>query len=140
MDITLAWTMELITEKSLDASRPMVDKDLPRLYPSADGMMHDECMLDMGGTAFKWAKGGSGGARYGTTSPYRLVAMKSVRNFSSFAPPAFRVAEPHLKSFCKWRRHQRAFGPSPRCRCLLGNQCRKADMVLQPELLKLAAL
>jgi Uncharacterized alpha/beta hydrolase domain (DUF2235) len=55
-DITLAWMVEFITDKIPEAGRVVVDKTLLRLYPSADGMMHDECMVGIGGTAFHWSK------------------------------------------------------------------------------------
>lgn len=40
--------VEFITEKVPEPSRVIVDRNLLRLYPSADGMMHDECMVGMG--------------------------------------------------------------------------------------------
>nr|WP_276519559.1 DUF2235 domain-containing protein [Bradyrhizobium elkanii] len=55
-DITLDWIVEFVTDKIPEAGRVIVDKNLLRLYPSADGMMHDECMVGMGGTAFHWSK------------------------------------------------------------------------------------
>lgn len=45
--------VEFITDKIPEAGRVIVDKSLLRLYPSADGMMHDECMV---GTALHWSK------------------------------------------------------------------------------------
>ena len=55
-DITLQWMVEFIAEKMPEANRVIVDKGLLRLYPSADGMMHDECMVGIGGTALHWSK------------------------------------------------------------------------------------
>jgi hypothetical protein len=48
--------MEFIGDKIAEASRVIVDKSLLRLFPSADGIMHDECMVGMGGTALHWSK------------------------------------------------------------------------------------
>jgi hypothetical protein len=44
-DIALDWMVEFITDKIPEADRVIVDKSLLGLYPSADGMMHDECMV-----------------------------------------------------------------------------------------------
>jgi hypothetical protein len=55
-DITLNWMVDFIATKIPVAGRVFVDWDLLRLYPSADGMMHDECMVGMGGTGFHWSK------------------------------------------------------------------------------------
>jgi hypothetical protein len=87
-DITLAWMLEFITDKIPEAGRVIVDPTLLRLYPSADGMMHDECMVSVGGTAFKWAKAVRDvpdTAQLHDTV-YERLAMKSVRNFTSFEP------------------------------------------------------
>jgi uncharacterized protein (DUF2235 family) len=56
-DITLAWMVEFITTKIPVSGRVFVAWNLLRLYPSADGMMHDECMVGIGGTMFRWSKG-----------------------------------------------------------------------------------
>lgn len=78
----------------------MVDMDLLRLYPSADGMMHDECMVGMGGTAFKWARAVRevpDTAQLHSTV-YERLAMTSVRNFTSFAPYRPVALQNHLKA------------------------------------------
>lgn len=59
-----------------------------RLYPSADGMMHDECMVGLGGTSLHWSKAVRdvpGTAQLHETV-YERLAMKSVRNYTSFGP------------------------------------------------------
>ena len=71
-----------------EANRVMVDKGLLRLYPSADGMMHDECMVGIGGTALHWSKAVRDvpdGAQLHPTV-YERLAMASVRNFTTFGP------------------------------------------------------
>ncbi|QOZ28139.1 hypothetical protein XH93_34415 [Bradyrhizobium sp. CCBAU 51753] len=78
----------------------IVDKNLLRLYPSADGMMHDECMVGMGGTAFHWSKAVRDvpeTAQLHETVNQRL-AMSSVRNFTSFGPYRPVALRNHLKA------------------------------------------
>src|SRR3954453_13858966 len=53
-DITLDWMVDFISKKIPEAARVIVDPDLLKLYPSSDGMMHDECMVGMAGTSIKW--------------------------------------------------------------------------------------
>jgi uncharacterized protein (DUF2235 family) len=87
-DITLQWMVEFIAEKMPEANRVIVDKGLLRLYPSADGMMHDECMVGIGGTALHWSKAVRDvpdGAQLHPTV-YDRLAMASVRNFTTFGP------------------------------------------------------
>lgn len=87
-DITLDWMVEFITDKIPEAGRVIVDKSLLRLYPSADGMMHDECMVGMGGTAFHWSKAVREVPDTAQLheAVYERLAMNSVRNFTSFGP------------------------------------------------------
>ncbi|WP_234685983.1 phospholipase effector Tle1 domain-containing protein [Bradyrhizobium monzae] len=87
-DITLDWIVEFIAEKIPEAGRVIVDKSLLRLYPSADGMMHDECMVGMGGNVLHGSKAVRGvpdSAQLHETV-YERLAMKSVRNYTSFGP------------------------------------------------------
>ncbi|WP_445222637.1 hypothetical protein ACKWRH_37115 [Bradyrhizobium sp. Pa8] len=92
--------MEFITEKIPDAGRVMVDKDLLRLYPSADGMMHDECIVGVGGAAFMWAKAVREVPDTAQLHPtvYEQLAMKSVRNFASFGAYRPVALQKHLKA------------------------------------------
>ncbi|WP_456781832.1 phospholipase effector Tle1 domain-containing protein [Bradyrhizobium sp. USDA 3315] len=87
-DITLDWMVEFITDKIPEAGRVIVDKSLLRLYPSADGMMHDECMVGMGGTALHWSKAIRDVPETAQLhqTVYERLAMNSVRNFTSFGP------------------------------------------------------
>lgn len=87
-DITLAWMIDFITTEIPEAGRVLVDKTMLRLYPSADGMMHDECMVGMGGTSLHWSKAARDvpdTAQLHKTV-YERLAMKSVRNYTSFGP------------------------------------------------------
>jgi uncharacterized protein (DUF2235 family) len=99
-DITLVWMVGFIADKIPEAGRVIVDKSLLRLYPSADGMMHDECMVGVGGTALRWARtvrDVPDTAQLHETV-YERLAMKSVRNYTSFGPYRPAALEKHLKS------------------------------------------
>ena len=52
-DITLSWMIDFVTDKIPEANRVLVNPELLRLYPSSDGMMHDECMVGIAGTDLK---------------------------------------------------------------------------------------
>jgi uncharacterized protein (DUF2235 family) len=87
-DITLKWMVEFIARKIPEAWRVIVDPDLLRLYPSADGMMHDECMVGVGGTAFHWERAVRqvpDTAQLHETVFERL-GLPAVRNFTSYGP------------------------------------------------------
>lgn len=99
-DISLTWMVEFITEKIPEAGRILVDKDVLRLYPSADGMMHDECMVGIGGTMLKWGKAirdVPDTAQLHETV-YERLAMKSVRNYTSFGPYRPAALQNHRKA------------------------------------------
>lgn len=99
-DITLDWMVDFITDKIPEAGRVFVDKRLLRLYPSSDGMMHDECMVGMGGTALRWAKAVRevpDTAQLHETV-YERLAMKSVRNYTSFGPYRPVALQNHLRA------------------------------------------
>lgn len=99
-DITLAWMAEFITQKIPGESRVLVDGSLLRLYPSADGMMHDECMVGVGGTRLQWSKAVRVVPDTAQLHPtvYERLAMKSVRNYTSFGPYRPVALENHLKA------------------------------------------
>lgn len=99
-DITLSWMVEFITQKIPDGSRVIVDGSLLRLYPSADGMMHDECMVGVGGTRLQWSKAVRVVPDTAQLHPtvYERLAMKSVRNYTSFGPYRPVALENHLKA------------------------------------------
>ncbi|MDB5620413.1 DUF2235 domain-containing protein [Tardiphaga sp.] len=99
-DITLTWMVDFITKKIPEPNCVIVDKGLLKLYPSSDGMMHDECMVGVGGTFLKWSKDirdVSDTAQLHETV-YERLAMKSVRNFTSFGPYRPVALEHHLKA------------------------------------------
>ncbi len=80
--------LEFITAKIPVAGRVFVDWNLLRLYPSADGMMHDECMVGIGGTSLHWSKAVRDVPDTAQLhkSVYERLALISVRNFTTFGP------------------------------------------------------
>jgi hypothetical protein len=75
--------------------RVIGDESVLRLCPSADGMMHDECMVGMGGTALHWSKAVRDVPDTAQLHKmvYERLAMSSVRNFTSlgaYRPAALR--------------------------------------------------
>ncbi|MGY3578816.1 phospholipase effector Tle1 domain-containing protein [Bradyrhizobium sp. USDA 4504] len=87
-DITLSWMVEFIAEKIPAPERVIVDRNLLQLFPSADGMMHDECMVGIGGTSLNWSKAVREipDAAQLHETVYERLAMTSVRNYTSFGP------------------------------------------------------
>jgi hypothetical protein len=87
-DITLKWMVNFITLEIPDAGRVVVNADLLKLYPSSSGMMHDECMVGMGGTVLKWGRAVRdvpNTAKLHETV-YERLALPRVRNFTSYGP------------------------------------------------------
>jgi uncharacterized protein (DUF2235 family) len=110
-DIALKWMVDFIALKLPEASRVIVDPDLLRLYPSSDGMMHDECMVGIGGTPFHWHRAVrevSDTAQLHDTV-YERLAMPAVRNFTSYGP--YRPAA--LRDHNKARKFYAADGEKP---------------------------
>jgi len=107
-DITLAWMIDFVTGKIPEAGRVLVDKSILRLYPSADGMMHDECMVGMGGTSLHWSKAVRDVPDMAQLheTVYERLAMKSVRNYTSFGPYRPVALQGHQKA-------KKFFEPSP---------------------------
>jgi hypothetical protein len=66
-----------------------------RRYPSADGMMHDECMVGMGGTTLHWSKAFRAAPDTAQLheSAYERLAMKSVSISSTAALRASSLVE-----------------------------------------------
>jgi hypothetical protein len=47
--------VDFITEEIPMEGRVTVYPHYMRLHPSSDGMMHDECMVGIGGTSIRWS-------------------------------------------------------------------------------------
>jgi uncharacterized protein (DUF2235 family) len=87
-DITLKWMVNFITQELLEAGRVFVNADLLKLHPSSSGMMHDECMVGISGTALKWdrsVRDVPNTAKLHETV-YERLDLPSVRNFTSYGP------------------------------------------------------
>jgi Uncharacterized alpha/beta hydrolase domain (DUF2235) len=87
-DITLNWMVDFITNKIPEPNKVLIDPDCLRLYPSSDGMMHDECMVGIGGTDLKWTRDVRDVPHDAVLhdTVYERLEMKEVRNFTSFGP------------------------------------------------------
>jgi uncharacterized protein (DUF2235 family) len=87
-DITLNWMINFIAREIPESGRVIIDPDLLKLYPSSDGMMHDECMVGVGGTALKWDRAVREVPNTAKLhdSVYERLALPSVRNFTSYGP------------------------------------------------------
>jgi hypothetical protein len=87
-DITLNWMINFIVREIPEAGRVIIDPDLLKLYPSSDGMMHDECMVGVGGTDLKWTRAVREVPNTAKLhdSVYERLALPRVRNFTSYGP------------------------------------------------------
>lgn len=102
-DIALKWMADFITQGLPEEGRVLVDDRYLTLYPNSNGLMHDECMVGIGGTPLRWnaciRQIPSGATLHETV--YERLAMKSVRNFTSFGPyrPASLANHEKAKSY-----------------------------------------
>jgi hypothetical protein len=86
-DIALQWMVDFITKELPEEGMVEIDADYMRLVPSPDGMMHDECMIGIGGTPAHWYPSDRDvppDAILHETVHERL-ALPSVRNYTSYA-------------------------------------------------------
>lgn len=112
-DITLKWMTDFIELQIPQEGRAQIDRRFLALYPSADGMMHDECMVGVGGTPLKWYPADRDVPHDAIlhSTVYERLQMKSVRNFTSYGryrPASLRnhdkakqYFEPELRSVAK---------------------------------------
>lgn len=114
-DITLRWMVEFITEKLPAEGRIIVDPNLLHLHPSSAGMMHDECMVGVGGTRIKWDKAirdvPDTAVLHETV--YERLRMKRVRNFTSFGPYRPEALKDHNKAKTFFEADRAAEKPAP---------------------------
>ena len=115
-DITLKWMADFIEHELPAEGRVAVDRAILNCFPSAAGMMHDECMVGIGGTPLRWNP-------KDRTVPINAVLhetvferlrMDKVRNFTGFGPyrPASLQNHDKAKEFFKDLPGSPA-GPSP---------------------------
>jgi uncharacterized protein (DUF2235 family) len=102
-DIALEWMAEIISNELPPERQIIVDRRYLALYPDCEGMMHDECMVGVGGTPLRWFP-----AERNVPTDARLhpsvierLSKSAVRNFVSFAPyrPATLRDHPDAKPF-----------------------------------------
>jgi uncharacterized protein (DUF2235 family) len=85
-DIALKWMADFIGSEIPTEGRVQIDQRVLALYPSADGMLHDECMVGIGGTLVKWYPADRDVPVDAILHPtvYERLKMTSVRNFTSY--------------------------------------------------------
>lgn len=85
-DITLKWMTDFIELQIPEDGRVQIDHRVLTLFPSADGMMHDECMVGIGGTPLRWYPADRDVPHNAVLHPtvYDRLQMPSVRNFTSY--------------------------------------------------------
>jgi Uncharacterized alpha/beta hydrolase domain (DUF2235) len=85
-DVSLQWMVDFITKELPAEARVDVDLDYMTLYPSPDGMMHDECMVGIGGTPVHWYPTDRDVPVDAILHPsvYERLALPSVRNYTSY--------------------------------------------------------
>lgn len=102
-DISLGWMVDCITKDLPEETRVLVDPHYLRLYPAFDGMMHDECMVGIGGTPLRWYSGKRDVPPQAQLHPSVIERLKleKVRNFTSYGPyrPATLRNHPKAKQF-----------------------------------------
>jgi uncharacterized protein (DUF2235 family) len=83
-DISLQWMVDFITK---ELPYPVtIDAKFMMLFPCPDGMMHDECMVGIGGTPARWYPRDRDVPVDAVLhkSVYERLALTSVRNYSSY--------------------------------------------------------
>ena len=70
-DIALKWMVDFVTSELPVEGRLAINHDALRCYPSADGMMHDECMVGIGDYRRSLAAEDQGSSRECRASPQR---------------------------------------------------------------------
>ena len=85
-DIALKWMVDFIRSELPQEARVQIDDRVLVLYPSPDGMMHDECMVGVGGTPLKWYPADRDVPHDAKLHPTVIdrLKMDSVRNFTSY--------------------------------------------------------
>jgi hypothetical protein len=87
-DIALQWMSDFIANEIPEAGRVQIDRRVLTLFPSYDGMMHDECMVGIGGTPLHCYPRNRDVPSDATLHPtvYQRLELASVRNFTSYGP------------------------------------------------------
>ena len=85
-DISLKWMSDFISGTLPEGDRVTIDRSFLNLHPAADGMMHDEIMVGVGGTPLRWYPSDRDVPPNAILHPtvYERLGMDEVRNFLSF--------------------------------------------------------
>jgi uncharacterized protein (DUF2235 family) len=85
-DVSLKWMVDFITQELPEEARVDIDQNYMRLCPSPDGMMHDECMVGIGGGPVHWYPVDRDVPVDAVLHPsvYERLALPSVRNYTSY--------------------------------------------------------
>jgi uncharacterized protein (DUF2235 family) len=87
-DIALKWMADFISKELPSETRVNIQSTALQCFPSDAGMMHDECMVGIGGTPFRWhpkVRDVPSDAKLHHTV-YERLRMKEVRNFLGRGP------------------------------------------------------
>jgi uncharacterized protein (DUF2235 family) len=87
-DIALQWMSDFIEHELPEEARVLVDRTVLKCWPSCTGMMHDECMVGIGGTVYRWNQTDRlvpTDARLHETV-YERLKLPEVRNFIGYGP------------------------------------------------------
>ncbi|TRC89699.1 DUF2235 domain-containing protein [Mesorhizobium sp. WSM4310] len=87
-DISLKWMADFIETEIPAEAHVEIDHRVLALYPSCEGMMHDECMVGVGGLPVKWYPADrnvpADAVLHATV--YQRLELEAVRNFSTYGP------------------------------------------------------
>ena len=112
-DISLQWMVDFLTQKIPESLRIHINLDRLHLFPSPNGMMHDECMIGIRGTPLHWYPKDRDVPHQAILhhSVYERLNMPMVRNFKTYGP--YRPAPLREHEKCKHLYPQPA-APAPR--------------------------
>ena len=87
-DITLKWMADFISKELHPDAQVCLNEQFLKLFPSCDGMLHDECNVGVAGTLFHWnsadRKVPQDAQLHETV--YQRLEMESVRNYDGYGP------------------------------------------------------
>jgi hypothetical protein len=78
--------VDFISQEIPAEGRIQIERSVMTLFPSSAGMMHDECMVGVGGSPLHWYPGDRDVPpdAYLHHTVYERLEMDSVRNYTSF--------------------------------------------------------
>ena len=87
-DVALKWMADFVEHELPAEGRVYIDRSVLRCSPCSSGMMHDECMVGMGGTPLHWYPADRNVPTQAILheTVYERLGMKEVRNFLSYGP------------------------------------------------------